>query len=406
MKNLSPLTQIVFTQKLRFLILCLFTQLSVVGAFSSQEPGPVIITDCTSEEVKRLISQGGHLMFQCGPNPITIELNRITVNNHTRIDGIDPNLVSIKNLAINGLNDHLPIFSISSGASLRLENITFIGLSPIARNNGTLSVNKCYFTGITASSLINSHLGTVTIENSSFINNITGLSPLYIEGGSLIIDQSAFTGNRSTIFGGGAVFSSISSGQTANISNSLFHRNSHSSRGGAVYHIHGSLNVTNCTFLDNNAQVGGTTIHANDGTVVKINNSTVSGNGRGLIQFGTSTTAGSIYRVNNSILVTTTPTSAPCSGNIQGSNNLQWPTTSQRCGNGFNFRNPMLGLLANNGGPTLTMALLRGSPAIDAGSVCASRDQRGVRRPLDGNGDGISRCDIGAYEYSILDGLR
>ncbi len=53
---------------------------------------------------------------------------------------------------------------------------------------------------------------------------------------------------------------------------------------------------------------------------------------------------------------------------------------------------PRLGPLADNGGPTLTLALLTGSPAIDAGLDCPAVDQRGVARP---QGPG---CDIGAFE--------
>jgi CSLREA domain-containing protein len=58
--------------------------------------------------------------------------------------------------------------------------------------------------------------------------------------------------------------------------------------------------------------------------------------------------------------------------------------------------NPKLGPLANNGGPTKTMALLKGSPAIDRVSVpCGTMpDQRGVPRPQ-GHG-----CDSGAYEFA------
>jgi hypothetical protein len=60
--------------------------------------------------------------------------------------------------------------------------------------------------------------------------------------------------------------------------------------------------------------------------------------------------------------------------------------------------NPKLGLLANNGGPTKTLALLVGSPAINAipAAACAvSQDQRGVHRPQG------PRCDIGAYERKL-----
>jgi hypothetical protein len=56
--------------------------------------------------------------------------------------------------------------------------------------------------------------------------------------------------------------------------------------------------------------------------------------------------------------------------------------------------NPELGPLANNGGPTQTLALLSGGPAIDAGSdmACPPIDQRGISRPQG------PHCDIGAFE--------
>ena len=59
------------------------------------------------------------------------------------------------------------------------------------------------------------------------------------------------------------------------------------------------------------------------------------------------------------------------------------------------FADPKLGPLANNGGPTLTMALLPGSPAIDAADTSAApaTDQRGAPRPVG------PAADIGAYEY-------
>ena len=56
--------------------------------------------------------------------------------------------------------------------------------------------------------------------------------------------------------------------------------------------------------------------------------------------------------------------------------------------------NPLLGPLANNGGPTNTLALLPGSPAINAGGSagCPATDQRGVPRPP-------GHCDIGAFQF-------
>jgi hypothetical protein len=65
---------------------------------------------------------------------------------------------------------------------------------------------------------------------------------------------------------------------------------------------------------------------------------------------------------------------------------------------------PLLGPLADNGGPTWTHALLPGSPAIDAGggSAAPATDQRGLPRPRDGNGDGGAVVDIGAFEVQAF----
>jgi hypothetical protein len=55
---------------------------------------------------------------------------------------------------------------------------------------------------------------------------------------------------------------------------------------------------------------------------------------------------------------------------------------------------PKLGGLADNGGPTDTLGLLPGSPAIDAADsgACPGTDQRGFTRPVGGG------CDVGAFE--------
>ena len=69
--------------------------------------------------------------------------------------------------------------------------------------------------------------------------------------------------------------------------------------------------------------------------------------------------------------------------------------------------NPMLGALANNGGPTQTMALLPGSPAIDAGSNALAVDANGNPLTTDQRGAGFPRIvggtvDIGAYEFPFI----
>jgi cysteine-rich repeat protein len=59
-----------------------------------------------------------------------------------------------------------------------------------------------------------------------------------------------------------------------------------------------------------------------------------------------------------------------------------------------------LGRLQLNGGGTPTHALIVGSPAIDAGDngSCPKDDQRGLLRDVDGDGNGVVLCDIGAFE--------
>jgi len=76
---------------------------------------------------------------------------------------------------------------------------------------------------------------------------------------------------------------------------------------------------------------------------------------------------------------------------------LPWPATQgsggddNPCVPGITFADPLLGPLQDNGGPTQTMALLAGSPAIGGGANCPALDQRGVARS---NG-----CDIGAVQH-------
>ena len=88
--------------------------------------------------------------------------------------------------------------------------------------------------------------------------------------------------------------------------------------------------------------------------------------------------------------------------------NLSSDSTCNFTGPGdLNNTDPMLGPLQNNGGPTQTMALPTGSPAIDAGNPkgCTdgaghllTTDQRGLPRPNTEDIADKKGCDMGAYE--------
>jgi len=178
------------------------------------------------------------------------------------------------------------------------------------------------------------------------------------------------------------------------ITGSAFSGN-HAISGGGINNYGGTLTVTNSTFSSNSATYGGGIAHSSTGTV-NVVNSTFSGNsatdsGGAIRNYGTLT-------VSNTILANSTA-GGNCSGAItNGGNNLDDGAT---CGWGaangsMSSANPQLGALADNGGPTQTMALLAGSPAINgvaynAPNGCPATDQRGYARS--------GACDIGAYEY-------
>ena len=70
-------------------------------------------------------------------------------------------------------------------------------------------------------------------------------------------------------------------------------------------------------------------------------------------------------------------------------------------GDRSNF-NPRLSVLGLYGGYTAVMLPFKNSPVIDLGNNtgCPATDQRGIARPIDGDGNGVAVCDIGAVEYN------
>ncbi len=111
--------------------------------------------------------------------------------------------------------------------------------------------------------------------------------------------------------------------------------------------------------------------------------------------YGLANGGGNSVTVKNTLVANSG--SANCTGTITSlGHNLDSANTCAFAAAGdLPNTDPLVGPLANNGGPTLTHALLRGSPAINAGANdgCPTTDQRGVRRPQRGV------CDIGAYEF-------
>jgi hypothetical protein len=128
----------------------------------------------------------------------------------------------------------------------------------------------------------------------------------------------------------------------------------------------------------------------NNGTVT-ISNSTFANNSGGLFNFGT-------VSIGGSIVVGNTPND--CFGGVSDQGyNLEGGTSCGFTGTGdLQNTDPKLAALASNGGPTQTLALQDGSPAINhiPTSACAvTTDQRGIARPQG------PACDIGAFEFRV-----
>lgn len=205
--------------------------------------------------------------------------------------------------------------------------------------------------------------GTVNITNSTISGNSTYYGGAFAGGGDLTVINSTITGNTANFYGGGIYIAGL-----AVIANSTITGNSAGNSGGGILSF----------------------------TTLTITNSTISGNsGGGAAVDNFSGTA----TLSNTIVANQIPSMTDCSGTITSNgNNLE---SSTSCGFTGELQNtdPLLGALASNGGPTQTMALSVGSPAIDAGdnAICAAApvngiDQRGIVRPQG------SACDIGAYE--------
>jgi uncharacterized repeat protein (TIGR01451 family) len=211
------------------------------------------------------------------------------------------------------------------------------------------------------------------------------------------ISNSTFSGNTADNNGGG-LFNITTIGT---ISNSTFSGNT-ANNGGGINSWSGTIGtISNSTFSGNSALGAAGGGFLNRGTTTALVNSTFSGNsaatnGDGLYNNGTITTLANTLLGNH--------TGFDCYDNstiVSGTNNLI--EVNSGCPGVISSSPPNLAGLANNGGLTQTHALNAGSPAIDAGdaAACPATDQRGVPRPIDGDGDTTPACDIGAYEAGV-----
>jgi len=262
--------------------------------------------------------------------------------------------------------------------------------------------------------------GTMTVVNCVISGNHSdGGAGIWSQSGVLTVRNSTIDGNHaSPSYFGGAIVANV--GETT-ISNCTLSNNTAGS-GGAIHNIDTALTLRNCTVVNNSATNGGGGGINNYGTngtaTLTVSNSTVAGNsaagGGGAVHNLGANGGNAFVMLDNTVLQT-----GAAGANLVnvGDGTLitsQGYNLSSDNGGGFLTAagdkintNPQLGPLQDNGGPTQTMALLPGSPALDQGkNFGVTTDQRGLPRPTDlagvPNASGGDGSDIGAVEMQSV----
>jgi hypothetical protein len=261
--------------------------------------------------------------------------------------------------------------------------------STIAGNSAINTTVSCYGGGI------RNYLTTLLIEDSvvrdNWVSGDDSLGGGIFSDGPTTLDRVTVSGNSSNYYSGGI-------------------------------HSQDPLTLTNVTISGNSAAdaAGGLT-QTDVGKVATIVNCTIASN---TLTSGSPSWGGGIL-VYSTLNMTNTLLAYNDNGNCSigsggslnsGGHNVEDGDT---CGLGatgdITGTDPYLGPLGFYGGPSVgataseegmrTQALLRGSPAIDMGddAACPPVDQRGVARPVDGDKDTTAICDIGAFEFDLLD---
>jgi hypothetical protein len=274
--------------------------------------------------------------------------------------------------------------------------------------------------------------GTLTVNRSHIVGNHAnwfGGAIMNVDSGTTVIDDSIVAGNDA--IGGG--ITNLNGGTTM-IDNTTIASNA----GGGILNLGGTATIDNSTIADNEASLGAGIFSDgwHDHATLSLRGSTVSGNS---VRESRSAEAGAAYNGSRATMTLDhctisdnwTPSDGAAVWNLGILTVSNTIIGSQASGGdcesglgsivslGYNLdsdgtchlteptdlpetTDPLIGPLADNGGPTWTHALRQGSPAIDGGSCSeVGTDQRGMPCPADllnvPNAD--DGCDIGAFEY-------
>jgi hypothetical protein len=282
------------------------------------------------------------------------------------------------------------IFTLAAGATVSISGLTISGSVATVptfgggiSNNGTLTISDCTIThnyaiagGGLGGGIYNQGVLTITnstVADNGFYDNFP--TQVYNQGGgiynsgTLIVTNSTISGNFAFDNGGGI----YSDGGTVTVSNTTISGNA-ADNGGGIYRAGGTVTVTDSTISGNRAAITGGRVGRGGGISGTLNmrNTILAGN-QAYSQYPD--LQGSLASSGYNLIGNTTGGSGFVSTDLRNVN-------------------PLLGPLQANGGPTQTMALLAGSPALNAGDPAqlGVADQRGVVRS--------GGVNIGAYQAS------
>jgi hypothetical protein len=269
-----------------------------------------------------------------------------------------------------------------------------------AASKATINVSGIIKDNVTISTSVTITGADAPASSPAVLDGTTSGGVVYVDSGvtAALDDLTIENGSGNTIGG------LYNNGSIVTLNDSTVSGNSSTYYGAGVDNFNGgTMTIFDSTISGNTSFGGGVW---NNGTMTIID-STISGN--------TATQAGSGGGVNNdgSVSVAATIVAENTGGNCGGTPldsagyNLTSDTTDTACGFDASTdllnKNPLLGPLAKNGGLTDTMLPAATSPAADVipnpttlrgVSVCPGTDQRGVARP----GSGETRCSIGSVE--------
>jgi predicted outer membrane repeat protein len=342
---------------------------------------------------------------------------------------------------------------IMSNTILMLESSQFGG-GGISFQNGLLKINDTILAGNQApfGGGIFSFMGIILIQRGSINNNYAN------KGGGIYVTQPYVTleaGNieisdNSAITGGGIY---LENGATINLVDSILENNVAELKGGAVLANQGLLNLIGSTIINNHAVGTGGGFHIYSSTVsieqssIAYNGGVVAGGGihivDGNLKIESSTISenqasqwgNNISSYGALITATNMTTYSGFSNTIESlySDNSDWTFINtviqgrqRSCVFEYSNVNSFGGNMDDDGSCQLSGVIdfphaifnlnliifdkergfyhprtAENQLLLDRGinAVCSATDQFGISRPIDGNGDGASICDIGAVEY-------